>query len=275
MIPNHARPWLRFIPGFLLAGTALGLSGPRPSLPQPPPTTLTVFAAASLTDAFRELGRRLEQQTPGLAVTFNFAGSQQLALQLEQGAGADVFASADQRWMTYAQEHALVDGDPQVFARNRLVVIVPKTNPARIEGLPDLARRGTKIVMAAEAVPVGKYSRDALHNLTSASGFPEGYDTRVIANVVSQEDNVKAIVAKVQLGEADAGIVYRSDVTPPVAKYVRTFDIPDQYNVVATYPIALVKGGKNRQTAEAFISLVLSEDGQRVLARNGFLPRQE
>ena len=234
---------------------------------------LTVFAAASLTDAFRELGWRLEQQRPGLKVTFNFAGSQQLAVQLEQGAAADVFATADQRWMSYAQEHGLVEADPQVFTRNRLVVIVPKTNPARIAGLADLARRGTKIVLAAEAVPAGKYSREALHKLASASKFRANYDTRVLANVVSQEDNVKAVVAKVQLGEADAGIVYRSDVTPATSRYVRPFDIPDQYNVVASYPIALVKGAKNQEAAEAFISLVVGEEGQRVLGRNGFLPR--
>ena len=275
MTSAQMRPAFRLATSIAIAGAAFVLGGSTPALPHGPPTTLTVFAAASLTDAFKDLGRRLEQQTPGLSVVFNFAGSQQLALQLEQGAAADVFASADQRWMNYAQEHSLVEGDPQVFARNRLVVVVPKTNPARIGGLPDLARRGTKIVLAAEAVPVGKYSRDALHNLASASGFPEGYDTRVLANVVSQEDNVKGVVSKVQLGEADAGIVYRSDVTPAVSRYLRTFDIPDEYNVLASYPIALVKGGTGREAAEVFISLVLSEEGQRVLSRNGFLPRQE
>jgi molybdate transport system substrate-binding protein len=272
---RHAPRWLRPSRWLPIAGGLVGLSGAAPSSPHSASTALTVFAAASLTDAFRALGRRLEQQTPGLSVTFNFAGSQQLALQLKQGAEADVFASADQRWMSYAQEHTLVEGDPQVFARNRLVVIVPKTNPARIAGLPDLVRRGTKIVMAAEAVPVGKYSREALHNLASASGFPASYDTRVLANVVSQEDNVKGVVSKVQLGEADAGIVYRSDVTPAVSRYVRTFDIPDQYNVVASCPIALVKGTKNQQAAEAFIALVVGEEGQRVLGQNGFLPATE
>jgi molybdate transport system substrate-binding protein len=271
----HSPQWLHRSTSLLtLVTIAAGSGAARPS-PQANPNTLTVFAAASLTDAFRELGRRLEQQTPGLSVTFNFAGSQQLALQLEQGATADIFASADQRWMSYAKEHTLVDGEPQVFARNRLVVIVPKTNPARIGGLPDLARRGTKIVMADEAVPVGKYTREALHNLASASGFPARYETRVMANVVSQEDNVKAVVSKVQLGEADAGVVYRSDVTPAVSRYVRAFDIPDRYNVLASYPIALVKGSKNQEAAEAFISLVLGAEGQRVLGQNGLLPAAE
>ena len=132
------------------------------------PSTLTVYAASSLSDAFRELGRTLETSHHGLTVRFNFAGSQQLALQLEQGAPADVFAAADQQWMSYAFEKGLIDGHGAVFARNRLVVIVPRTNPARIAGLPDLARRGTKIVLAAEAVPAGKYSREALRNLGTA-----------------------------------------------------------------------------------------------------------
>ncbi len=218
------------------------------------------------------MGAKLQARTPGSSVVFNFAGSQQLALQLEQGAPADIFASADERWMRYAREKALVEGEPHPFVRNRLVVIVPKTNPARIRDLPDLARRGTKVVLAAGAVPVGGYSREALHNLASAPGYPAEYDARVVANVVSQEDNVKAVVSKVQLGEADAGIVYRSDLTPAVIRYVRVIDIPDRYNVIASYPIARVKGANNPEAAQAFIALVLSDEGQAVLRRHGFLP---
>ncbi|MEO7987853.1 MAG: molybdate ABC transporter substrate-binding protein, partial [Gemmatimonadales bacterium] len=262
MTRNRPRHW-QYSGARVIGMTALlAVGGAMPAASQRAPATLTVFAAASLTDAFGELGRRLEQQSPGLTVHFNFAGSQQLVLQLEQGAVADVYASADQRWMYYAREHDLIEGDPQVFARNRLVVIVPKTNPARIGGLPDLTRRGTKIVLAAAAVPVGKYSREALSNLAGAPGFPADYDTRVLRNVVSQEDNVKAVVSKVQLGEADAGIVYRSDVTPAVRRYVRTLDIHDEYNVLASYPIAVVKGGKSREAGQAFISLVQSDEGQ-------------
>ena len=238
----------------------------------PAPSTLTVYAAASLTDAFQELGRRFEGSHPGLKVQFNFAGSQQLALQIEEGAPADVFASADQRWMSYATEKGLVDGDAAVFARNRLAAIVPRTNPARIGSLQDLARRGTKLVVAAEAVPAGKYSREALKNLAGAPGFPLEYDRRVLANVVSQEENVKAVVAKVQLGEADAGLVYRSDVTPAVSRFVRVIEIPDPYNVIATYPIAVLKAARNPEAARRFVELVSSDVGQRVLQRNGLLP---
>ena len=236
------------------------------------PSTLNVYAAASLTEAFQELGQSLEQAHPGLTVRFNFAGSQQLALQIEQGAPADVFASADQRWMDHVVEKSQVTGEPAVFARNRLVVVVPRTNPARIGRLEDLARRGTKIVLAAEAVPAGKYSRDALGKLAGAEGYPKDYDRRVLTNVVSQEENVKSVVAKVQLGEADAGIVYRSDVTPSVARYVRVFEIPDPYNSVASYPIAVLKSAGNAEAAHQFVALVTSPQGRAVLRRHGLLP---
>ena len=242
-----------------------------PVAPAPPPT-LNVYAAASLIEAFQELGHSLEQSHAGLTVRFNFAGSQQLALQIEQGAPADVFASADQRWMSELAAKGQVDGEPAVFARNRLVAIVPRTNPARIGGLGDLARRGTKIVLAAEAVPAGKYSRETLARLASAEGFPKDYDRRVLANVVSQEENVKSVAAKVQLGEADAGLVYQSDVTPSVAHYVRVFEIPDPYNSIATYPIAVLKSAGNAQAARDFIALVTSARGQAVLQRHGLLP---
>jgi len=238
----------------------------------PAPSTLTVYAAASLTDAFRDLGRALEAAHPGLTVQFNFAGSQQLALQIEQGAPADVFASADQRWMSYAAEKGLVAGDGAIFARNRLVAIVPRTNPARIAGLPDLARRGIKLVLAAEVVPAGRYSREALGKLSAAAGFPAEYDRKVLANVVSQEENVKAVVAKVQLGEADAGLVYRSDVTPSVARYVRFVEINDPYNVIASYPIAVLTDARNAEAAKWFVDLVSSAVGQQILERHGLLP---
>ena len=255
-----------------IALLALGLPALAPHPADRAPSTLTVYAAASLTESFQDLGHILEQQHPGLAVRFSFAGSQQVALQLEQGAPADVFASADQRWMDYAREKGLVEGEAAVFARNRLVVIVPRTNPARIGRLQDLARRGTKIVVAAEGVPVGKYSREALRKLAAADGFPPEYDKRVLTNVVSQEENVKSVVSKVQLGEADAGLVYQSDVTPAVARYVREIEIPDASNVIAGYPIAVLKDAKNGDAARQFVELVRSEAGQRVLQQHGLLP---
>jgi molybdate transport system substrate-binding protein len=232
---------------------------------------LTVFAAASLKSAFESFAPAYQAET-GLGLTSSFDASSALRAQIEQGAPADVFASADQRWMSELMAKGQVDGEPAVFARNRLVAIVPRNNPARIGALGDLARRGTKIVLAAEAVPVGKYSRETLVRLAGAEGFPKDYDRRVLANVVSQEENVKSVVAKVQLGEADGGIVYQSDVTPSVARYVRVFEIPDPYNSIATYPIAVLKSAGNAQAARDFLALVTSARGQAVLQRHGLLP---
>jgi molybdate transport system substrate-binding protein len=256
-------------------GLALGLLGlplVTTSSPAPATATLDVFAAASLSESFRDLGRMFEARHPGVTVRFNFAGSQQLALQIEQGAPADVFASADRHWMDDVRQKHGIAGDAPVFARNRLVLIVPRTNPARITALPDLVRRGTKIVMAADPVPAGKYSREALQKLAATPGFPEGYDRRVLANVVSQEENVKSVVGKVQLGEADAGFVYRSDVTPAVGRYVSVIDIPGASNVIAEYPIAVLDGAPNAEAARRFVALVRSDTGQRVLERHGLLP---
>lgn len=234
-------------------------------------TTLTVFAAASLAEAFTELGQQLERQRPGLTVRFNFAGSQQLATQIEQGARADVFASADERWMNYVGDRHLLSGGPRVFAHNRLVVIVPRANPARIGRLRDLARGGVKLILAADAVPVGRYSRTVLQNLSRDPAYGSDYARRVIANVVSEEENVRSVVGKVQLGEGDAGMVYRSDVAPAIARRVKVLEIPPDANVLASYPIALLEGAPAPAAAQAFIDLVLSPDGQGVLERRGLV----
>jgi molybdate transport system substrate-binding protein len=235
-------------------------------------STLQVFAAASLSDAFREIGRELERRWPGLTVRYNFAGSQQLATQLEQGAMADLFATADERWMAYAKERGLLSGEPALFARNRLVVIVPKTYPARLRRLQDLARGGVKLVMGADAVPAGHYARTMLWNLSREPGFGGDFASLALRNVVSEEENVKSVVGKVQLGEADAGIVYRSDVTPAVARFIRVFEIPQNANVLASYPIALLRESKQPDAASAFVALVLSSEGQAVLERRGLIP---
>ena len=234
--------------------------------------TLRVFAAASLAGAFGELASEFERMHPGVAVQLNLAGSQQLATQLEQGATADVFASADRRWMEHVRVRLLVAGEPRRFARNRLVVIVPDANPGRISRLQDLARPGVKVVLGARGVPVGRYGREMLQNLTRIPGFDVDFARRVMANVVSEEENVRAVAGKVQLGEADAGIVYHSDVTPALARSVRTLEVPPRANVIASYPIAVLRGAPRAQAARDFVTLVLSPAGQRVLARHGFAP---
>lgn len=232
---------------------------------------LAVFAAASLKDAFTEAGAILARRRPGFAARFNFAGSQQLALQIVEGAEADVFAAADQRSMGAVAGKGLIDGAPVIFARNRLVVITPRAAPGRVDRLQDLARPGLKLVLAADAVPVGRYSREVLRKLSSAGGFGADFAAHVQRNVVSEEENVKAVVAKVQLGEADAGIAYVSDVTPAVRRAVRVIAIPDAYNVIADYPIAVIAGSRRREDARAFVDFMLSAEGRRLLERNGLL----
>lgn len=238
----------------------------------PAPRTLTVFAAASLQQAFTALGDSLEHARPDLTVTFNFSGSQILALQILQGAPADVFASADDHSMATVKDSGLVRGEPRVFAHNQLVVIIPASNPGHVSELADLTRPKLKLVLAADQVPAGRYARTVLANLARLPGYGVDFATRVLANVVSNEENVKAVVTKVRLGEADAGIVYGSDVTPEVAAGVLTLGIPSAANIVADYPIAVLAHAPDRGDAAAFVALVLSPMGQRVLAIRGLTP---
>lgn len=257
----------------LAVALALMIVRPGPGRAQDP-ARITVFAAASLKDAFTDMAARLGMQHPPVLVQFNFGGSQQLVLQLQQGAKADLFASADQHWMEVARESGLVAGAAPAFARNRLVVITPAANPGRVDRLEDLSRRGVKLVLAAAPVPAGRYARESLAQLAAAPGFGADYPARVLRNVVSQEENVKAVVSKVQLGEADAGMVYVSDVTRTVRRDVRVIEIPDEYNVVAAYPIAVLAGAGQPGAARAFEGFVRSREGQAILARHGFLPAE-
>jgi molybdate transport system substrate-binding protein len=233
---------------------------------------LTVFAAASLTGAFQEMKTSLEKSNPDLSITFNFASSTQLRAQLEQGARADVFASADEKEMDLAREAGLLAGEPAVFAHNRLVVILPRDNPAGIETLQDLARPGVKLDLASETAPIGAYTRQFLERASAAPAFGADFEQRALANVVSEEENVKQVVAKVRLGEADAGICYVSDVTPEAASELVTIDIPDELNQIATYPIAVLKDAGDPALARAFLDYVLSAEGQAVLQAQNFIP---
>jgi molybdate transport system substrate-binding protein len=234
--------------------------GPARAAPAGP---ISVFAAASLAAAFTVLGKVFEERMPGLRVAFTFAGSQQLAQQIEGGAPADVFAAADPQWMKYLQQRGLILGTPQEFARNRLVLIIPGSNPGKIAQLQDLARPGLKLVIQADAVPAGHATREALAKLSRAPGAGPDFSQRVLRNVVSEEDNGQDVLAKIQRGEADAGALYRSDLTQTVSDTIAVIDIPDAYNVLASYPIALVKGGS--ASAQLFVALVLSPMGQQFL----------
>jgi molybdate transport system substrate-binding protein len=232
---------------------------------------LTIFTAASLTDAFKEMAAEIKQANPGTKLTFNFAGSPTLRTQLAQGARADVFASADEPNMSGAQKDGTIIGEPQIFARNLLVVVVPSNNRAGIHTLQDLTKPNIKLVLTHKDVPVGNYARQALEKIRHDPAFGDDFATRVLANLVSEETNVKQVASKVQLGEADAGIVYSTDVTPALRSAVRVIEIPPEFNVIATYPIAAVKGARNETAAHAFIAYVLSPAGQAILARHGFL----
>jgi molybdate transport system substrate-binding protein len=217
---------------------------------------LKVFAAASLTAAFTELGQQYTSANGGTKVTFNFAGSQALATQIQQSAPADLFASADIPNMDKVKD---LVGTSQNFASNQLQIVVEKGNPKGVKGLDDLANPDLKVVLAAPDVPAGKYAAQILGK------------ANVTVKPVSEEDNVKAVVTKVSLGEADAGIVYVTDVSAGGDK-VEGVEIPQTQNVLATYPIATVKASKNADKAQAFMDLVLSAEGQQVLKQYGFLP---
>lgn len=222
---------------------------------------ILVFVAASLTEAFTKIEPSFEKAFRDVDVRFSFGPSNGLATGINEGARADVFASASPRWMDVVANGAGLRGRAEVFARNRLVVIVPKDNPAQLRVFSDVARPGVKLVLAAAAVPAGQYARQALENdhLEAAE-----------RNVVSNEEDVKGVVQKVLLGEADAGIVYFTDVTPSVTAQVSVIAIPNAVNVIASYPIAVLRGSSNAVPAGAFVGFVLRQ-GQAILRDAGFL----
>ena len=256
--------------GVVALAVAFGLGSSGCGAPSRNESRLTIFAAASLAAAFNQIADTLRLRHPGLQVDFNFAGSQVLVLQLTQGASADVFAPADQRWMAVARDSGLVEGIPLIFAHSGLAVIVPARNPAGIVRLQDLGRKGVKLVVAGETVPAGHYARQVIANLARAPGFSPDYEPRVLANIVSNEESVKGVVTKVELGEADAGIVYATDVTPEVRAKVQRIEIPTERNVTAVYPIAALHRAGNPALAREFVELVMSGPGQRVLIGHGF-----
>ena len=240
---------------------------------QPKPVTLNVFAAASLTAAFNEIGKAFEAKNPGTTVTFNFAGSQQLAQQINSAAPADVFASANQTQMDAVVKGGRIDqGASKTFANNRLVVIFPKANPAGIQTLQDLAKPGVKLILADKAVPVGQYALNFLDNAAKDTTFGAAYKDAVMKNVVSFEQDVKSVLAKVTLGEADAGIVYTTDAATDTAGKISQLEIPNSLNVIAVYPLAGVKDSPNLASAQSFVDFVLSADGQAIIAKYGFIP---
>jgi molybdate transport system substrate-binding protein len=233
--------------------------------------TITVFAASSLTDAFNEMGTNFKATHSGVDIVFNYGSSSTLATQLTEGATADIFASANAKQMQVAVDGKRIAGKPATFAKNRLVLIVPADNPAKIQTLKDVANKGVKLIIAAEKVPVRDYTETMLNKLVADPNYGDAYKTAFMANVVSEEDNVRQVSAKVSLGEADAGFVYKSDVTPDIADKVTAIQIPDAINTLATYPIAVTDNAADAKLANDFIDYVLSDEGQDILVKWNFI----
>lgn len=266
---GRGRRWA--VPVFAALGVLLvlgGLAAPRGGPPAPEP--VTVFAASSLQDVLLEAGRRFEAVHPNLQLRFNFAGSQVLFLQLTQGAEADLFAPADWFYMEAARTEGLIEGDASLLARGRMVVIVPAANPGAVQHLGDLERAGLRLVLADESVPAGRYARRILERASGDRFHGAGFAGRVLERVVSHETNVRQVVAKVRLGEADAGMVYATDVTPAAREYLRVIEIPPGMNVEVRYPVARIRGAPNRAGGQAFLAFLLSAEGQALLRSFGF-----
>ncbi|MEU3267171.1 molybdate ABC transporter substrate-binding protein [Streptomyces bacillaris] len=219
-----------------------------------PAAELTVLAAASLTDVFKEAGAAYEKENPGTKVKFSFAGSQELAAQVKQGAPADALVTADTKTMDGL---SVETGTPTVIAKNRLVIAVGEGNPEKVGSLKDLADTKLKVVLAAPKVPVGRYSKQILDA------------QKIEVKPVSQEPNVRAVLSKVELGEADAGLVYKTDAETAPDK-VDAIDIPDAENAVASYPAATLKASKHSEAAAAFVAWLSTPAAQKILQGAGF-----
>jgi len=236
------------------------------------PVTLTISAAASLTEAFTEIGELFREQYPQVEIVFNFAGSQELAQQILLGAPVDVFASANQKQMDLVTDGlGPTPGNPAFFARNKLVIIYPADNPGQVADHSDLAKPGLTVVFAGSEVPVGQYSLDFLDKAEASGLFEPGYKQAVLANVVSYENNVRAVLTKIQLGEADAGIVYQTDASSAVSE-IGMLTLPDELNVIAEYPILVLPGNPAGEWGQTFVDFILADAGQAILIKYGFSP---
>ena len=232
--------------------------------------TLTILAASSLTDAFGQLGKTFEQQNPGTTVKTSLGASSDLLAQIQQGAPADVFASAAEEEMNTAVKDDLVAGKPVVFVKNREIIMVPKDNPANIKSLEDLSKPNIKLVLAAKDVPAADYAVEILGKANKVYG--SNFKKDVLSNVVSREADVRAAVNRVVVGDADATFGYASDYTPDIRDKVKVIPIPPTLNIIATYPIATLEDAKEPSLAKKWVDLVMSSEGQEVLKKWGFEP---
>ena len=250
---------------------------PAPSAPAPSavassaaPAGLTIYAASSLKAVMAKVQTAYEAANPGTTLSISTDSSSALETKIEQGAPADVFLSADTANPQKLVDKGLAAGAVTKFAGNLLTVIVPMANPAGIQTPADLARPGIKVVAAGDAVPITKYAAQLVANLATQPGYPADFVASYTANIVSKEDNVAAVVAKIELGEGDAGIVYVTDAK--TSTKVMTIAVPDAANVPATYGGVVVKASPNVAAAQAFLAWLAGPDGQAILASFGFLP---
>jgi molybdate transport system substrate-binding protein len=257
------------------ASSSVAPAKPVASVPASAPSgaasvELTVFGAASLMCALDKAKADYERANPGTTVTISTDSSSALEMQIEQGAPADVFLSADATNPQKLVDKALADGAAVTFAGNKLTVIVPTADPAGITTPADLANSGVKVIAAGDGVPITKYATQLVGNLAKELGYPADFAAKYAANIASKEDNVKSVVAKIELGEGDAGIVYVTDAR--ASTKVTPIDVPDTANVPATYAGVVVKASENHEAAKAFLDWFAGPDGQAILSGFGFLP---
>jgi len=238
--------------------------------PSAAPAALTIYGAASLQGVLAKVKTAYETANPGTTLTISTDSSAALETQIEQGAPADVLLSADTTNPKKLVDKGLAAGAAVTFAGNKLTIIVPAANPAGIRSPKDLAKTGVKVIAAGDAVPITKYATLLVANLAKESGYPADFAAKFTANIASKEDNVKAIVAKIELGEGDAGIVYVTDAK--ASTKVTAVDVPDMADVPATYSGVVVKASKNAAAAQAFLTWIAGPDGQAILGSFGFLP---
>jgi molybdate transport system substrate-binding protein len=242
------------------AALAVVIAAAQPVAAAPKPSgEITIFAASSLTESFDAMAKQFEKKYPDVSVKFDYDASSNLATQINQGAPADVFASADQDNLQKTIDSGAVTPPAVVFAKNRLEIAVEKGNPKKIKSLADLQKSGLVVVLCADQVPCGKYAAQSL----AMAG--------VTINPSSKEENAKATLSKVSIGEADASIVYVTDVKASKGT-TSGVKIADKQNVIATYPMGVVKESQNATAAEAWVQYATSKDGQKTLRKFGFLP---
>lgn len=264
--PGPAR---RALVGTLIVAAGLAGGACAPGGGSPEPASLTVFAAASLRDVLAGAAARHEAAS-GVPITTAFDSTAALRVQIEQGAPADVLAAADMTNPQRLVDAGLAGGPVTAFAGNRVVMITPADNPAAIAGPVDLAAPWVRIVAAGQGVPITAYAEEAIDRLAAIEGYPPDYARRLDANLVSREDNVRAVLAKVELGEADAALVYATDAGESDA--VLTFELPDAAQVRVEYGAVVTAASTDAEAARGFVGWLAGPDGQMLLVDHGFVP---